>query len=273
MGTAPYGSRVSRADALRALEIAFDHRIRTVDTAPSYGYGESESIVGEFSRGKRDRLFLMTKVGIKAKRLGPLDHLKKPARVLFDVAPGLRRLARPLLGAHQVRSSFSSADVGGSIEQSLRALHADHLDVLCLHGLTLTDVDRHELWEALRTWHERGSFRYLGLSGDSEALRRAGSLWTKELVVQVPVWGNPLERLPNEVFRWGYQAHARPASNEHLPLEARIAGPIAAGACDGIIVTMTSPQHLLQNLEALRKTSAPEIGAKYLECLSRVVAA
>ncbi len=56
--------RVSRKASLAALTAAYDCGIIFYDTARSYGYGESEALLGEFFRGRRDQVLLSTKFGI-----------------------------------------------------------------------------------------------------------------------------------------------------------------------------------------------------------------
>ena len=64
MGCASFGSRVSPHQAKRLLGQAFDAGITYFDTAPSYGLGSSEAILGTFLGGKRDRAWIATKVGL-----------------------------------------------------------------------------------------------------------------------------------------------------------------------------------------------------------------
>lgn len=49
------------AEALDAIDAAIDAGITTIDTAPMYGFGRSEEIVGKAIRGKRDKLQILTK--------------------------------------------------------------------------------------------------------------------------------------------------------------------------------------------------------------------
>src|SRR5215831_14662158 len=65
MGCASLGSRVGRREGLTALNRAFGGGITWFDVAPSYGDSAAESILGEFARGKRDKLQICTKVGIR----------------------------------------------------------------------------------------------------------------------------------------------------------------------------------------------------------------
>jgi aryl-alcohol dehydrogenase-like predicted oxidoreductase len=73
-GTAPLGHRgVSREQAVRCLNEAIDRGITYLDTSPDYG---SEEHVGAVMRGRRDEVFLATKVNRRS-RDGVLAELKE----------------------------------------------------------------------------------------------------------------------------------------------------------------------------------------------------
>ena len=52
------------AESLRAIDAALDCGVNLIDTAPAYGWGHSERIVGQAIRGRRDKVVLATKCGI-----------------------------------------------------------------------------------------------------------------------------------------------------------------------------------------------------------------
>src|SRR5438093_9479056 len=54
-----------RAQALAMLETALDQGITYYDTARIYGLGHAEGILGEFLKGKRDRVTVTTKFGLQ----------------------------------------------------------------------------------------------------------------------------------------------------------------------------------------------------------------
>src|SRR3954466_15030358 len=53
-------ARLGRAESTRLLEAAFDAGISHFDTARSYGYGEAESALGDFIRGRREQVTVAT---------------------------------------------------------------------------------------------------------------------------------------------------------------------------------------------------------------------
>ncbi len=61
-GWDPFSSE-GRAQAIETIHAALDAGITLVDTAPGYGDGNSESIIGEALAGRRDEVVLATKVG------------------------------------------------------------------------------------------------------------------------------------------------------------------------------------------------------------------
>jgi len=107
-----------------------DAGINYVDTAPGYGEGHSESIIGEALQGRRDSVVLATKAG-------------------YD-------------GLH-------AGDVARSLEASLKRLRTDHVDVLQFHGgmFTTEQIDRilnDGLLQMLETLRQQGKVRFLGFS-------------------------------------------------------------------------------------------------------------
>jgi D-threo-aldose 1-dehydrogenase len=85
------GAALTTAGRLKLLDAAFDAGIRHFDTAPLYGFGEAESLLGRFLRGRRDAITITTKFGLLPASVHPL------ARPLIPLARGLnRRLLPPL---------------------------------------------------------------------------------------------------------------------------------------------------------------------------------
>jgi aryl-alcohol dehydrogenase-like predicted oxidoreductase len=62
LGTMMFGARCDAAEADRILGRAIDGGVNFIDTAPTYTKGQSETILGEILAGRRDRLFVATKV-------------------------------------------------------------------------------------------------------------------------------------------------------------------------------------------------------------------
>jgi methylglyoxal reductase len=51
-------------ESVKAIHAALDRGVTLIDTAPSYGWGHSEEVVGKAIRGRRDQVVIATKCGI-----------------------------------------------------------------------------------------------------------------------------------------------------------------------------------------------------------------
>jgi aryl-alcohol dehydrogenase-like predicted oxidoreductase len=101
LGTAPLGSRADgplwfgdqdRATAVRTVAAALDAGITWVDTAPFYGWGRAEEVVGEAIVGRRDEVTVLSKCGTVRRPDGSWTEDGSPAAVRADVEASLRRL-------------------------------------------------------------------------------------------------------------------------------------------------------------------------------------
>ncbi len=181
-GCAALMGRVGRTDSLRALGAARDAGITFFDTARSYGYGESERLLGEFLRGHRAETVICTKFGIPAARPGWKQKVKPLAQAAIGVFPSLRGFARRQAAGEIAAPQFSVEGLRSSFETSLRELKTDYVDLLLLHGATSAALDQEDLMEALGRLVETGKVRMAGISGEhaavSEALRRGPGVLT-----------------------------------------------------------------------------------------------
>lgn len=87
-------------NAARAIEAALENGINAIDTAPVYGDGHAEELIGKVIRGKRDRVFLATKCGLNIyKRTYERDL--SPAYIETDLNGSLRRLGTDYIDLYQ----------------------------------------------------------------------------------------------------------------------------------------------------------------------------
>ena len=125
------GSR--RALSVALVRAAADSGIKWIDTAPLYGHGAAEEIVGEAIRGRRDELVLVSKVGILPTQIKLPYRLRSKATAWASRVPGGNALFPPPAPLHPKFNVFAPTDVVVSVERSLRALGTDRLDYLLLH--------------------------------------------------------------------------------------------------------------------------------------------
>jgi hypothetical protein len=156
---------LSSAARQRLLAFAYERGIRHFDTAPLYGAGLAELELGRFAANRRSELVLTTKFGIRSGRLAAAV----PGWLYAQMA---LRLAARAAGLNTVTKSapprdFSAAQARRSVEESLRRLGTDHVDVLFLHEPTLQLLDNSdELLRALEDLKASGKVRYVGASGN-----------------------------------------------------------------------------------------------------------
>jgi aryl-alcohol dehydrogenase-like predicted oxidoreductase len=168
-GCASLGSRISARAGRRALDEAFERGVSWYDTAPPYGDGQSEAILGRFLAGKRDRVVLCTKVGIPRPGKSGLRGLAKPfLRGAINLLPELR--VRLAAGRRtQMRTPITAEMIERSVTESLRSLNVEQVDILALHEPTPVEAADPKIYESLIRILDKGYARVLGIAGDVES--------------------------------------------------------------------------------------------------------
>ena len=105
---------VDDAESVRALHVAIDAGVTLIDTAPTYGTGHSERIVGRalatLPRTQRDAVVVATKFGLvidEARRTGGGTDVR-PAAIRAECDASLRRLGVDVIGLYQLHSGAES---------------------------------------------------------------------------------------------------------------------------------------------------------------------
>jgi D-threo-aldose 1-dehydrogenase len=171
-GTTALVSRATPSERLRLLEKALEEGITHFDTAPYYGYGEAERVLGGFLRGKRDQVTLTTKFGIEPPAAVSNPLVNRVARRVLGWFPALRGvLSRKAQGMSR-RGAFSVESARRSLERSLSALQTDVIDLLLLHEPTEADASSPEILAFLEGEVRRGSIRAYGCGGDFREMEK-----------------------------------------------------------------------------------------------------
>jgi aryl-alcohol dehydrogenase-like predicted oxidoreductase len=122
-------------ESVATIRAALDQGINLIDTAPAYGFGVSEEIVGAALEGIRSRAVIATKTGLEW-RDGKVYRNATRARIMQEV------------------------------DDSLRRLRTDYIDIYQVHWPDpLVPVE--ETAEAMRSLHEQGKIRAIGVSNFS----------------------------------------------------------------------------------------------------------
>lgn len=149
------------ADAIKAIRASFDAGITTIDTAPAYGFGKSEELVGRAMEGiNRDQYQILTKYG--------LNWQTQEGEFYFDTTDNS---GKPV----KVYKHASRARVIRECEDSLKRLKTDYIDLLQIHWPDATTPIA-ETMDAVGTLIKQGKVRAAGVCNYSveqveEALR------------------------------------------------------------------------------------------------------
>lgn len=159
----------SRAQGLALLHAAYDEGVRHFDVARSYGSGDAESVVGEFSRPRRGEVTITTKFGLQPMpNTAGFRAIKGLARRLMRLSPGLRRAlgtgARGMVKA----GVFGVEEARRNLETSLRELQTDYIDVYLLHDCRPEDCDSPGLFELLQSREAEGRIGRFGVGTSTE---------------------------------------------------------------------------------------------------------
>ena len=188
------------ASFLRLFAAAYDQGINFFDTADMYSQGESETLLGQAFRKRRDSVIIASKAGYCL-----------PTRRRF--AARIKPLLRPLIRALKIRRAqlpqgargalsqdFSPAYLRRAVDASLRRLRTDYLDLFQLHSVPLDVVQRGDWLPVLQDLQRSGKIRYYGVSCD---VREAGLASLKypgvssiQCVLSLLEQGNASELIP-----------------------------------------------------------------------------
>lgn len=163
----------TRADMVRTLHHAFDQGITFYDTADMYCQGESEKLLGEAFRGRRDKVIIASKVGYCLPTQRRVAARIKPLLRPVIQRLGLKRHYLPSGIRGSLSQDFSPGYITKAAEQSLKRLRTDYLDLYQLHSPPASTLESGEWLSALEKLKGQGKIRYYGVSCETtqDALR------------------------------------------------------------------------------------------------------
>ncbi|HEY9642525.1 MAG TPA: aldo/keto reductase [Coleofasciculaceae cyanobacterium] len=130
-------------ESVEAIERALDLGVNWVDTAAVYGLGHSEEVVAQVLKGRSQRPYVFTKCSL-----------------IWDQQ-------------RQIGRSLKAASIRQEVEDSLRRLKLDTIDLYQIHWPN-PDEEIEEGWTTLAQLKEEGKVRYIGVSNfNVEQMRRA----------------------------------------------------------------------------------------------------
>ncbi len=132
MGAMTFGDQADQGESQRMVDLCFDAGINFFDTANVYHQGRSEEVLGKCLGKKRSSIILASKV-------------------------------RGVMGDPERYSGLSRKAIRTAIEESLRRLQTDYLDIYYLHQPDY-DTSIEETLDAMHELYKEGKIRYIGCS-------------------------------------------------------------------------------------------------------------
>jgi aryl-alcohol dehydrogenase-like predicted oxidoreductase len=229
-----WGRSFAQAEVDVILDAAAEHGTNLIDTAECYGDHVSESLIGDYlARRGRDRWIVATKFGHK------------------------------FHGFLERSWHLSPDEVRGQLEDSLRALRTDHVDLYQFHSGSDEMFRQTELWEMLQEQKRAGKIRHLGASIASK-----GSIVQAEEASKFGV--EVLQVVYNRLERRAESDYFPVAQRDRLGILARV--PLASGflsgkytstkafAADDMRSTIEGEKRArwLRDIEGIRDSELPE---------------
>jgi len=156
-----WGGTSSENDAVRAIHAAIDNGISMIDTAPVYGMGYAEELVGKAIRGKRDKVVLATKCGL-------IWHLEKgvhffntdekcvsesgnkkvyrclsPEIIRYEIENSLNRLKVNTIDLYQTHWQDSSTPIEDTMAELMKLKEEGKIRAVGVCNATSTEMDEY----------------------------------------------------------------------------------------------------------------------------------
>lgn len=219
-----WGKSYTQDEVDRILGTAKEMGINLIDTAECYGDHLSESFIGKSIQRERQDWIIATKFGHQ-------------------------------FHGHMNRTNhWSPEEVQKQLEDSLRALRTDYIDIYQFHSGSDASFDQDDLWTMLDKQVQAGKIRHLGISiGDNDNLHQTESA-TKVKADVIQVVYNRLDRKPEErVFP--------SCQRQDLGVLARV--PLASGLLSGkyrpgVVFQQNDVRNRLQKVELTKKLQMVE---------------
>ena len=125
---------MSDEESLSAIDTALDLGVNFIDTSDAYGAGYSEDLLGKALKGRRDKVILATKGG------------------------------NTMVGPNRGKRDFSTAYINRVMDESLKRLQTDYVDLYQLHNPTVDVIEQGDVWELLERRKKEGKILHYGVS-------------------------------------------------------------------------------------------------------------
>jgi aryl-alcohol dehydrogenase-like predicted oxidoreductase len=131
------------AESISTIRAAVEHGINVVDTAPVYGFGRSEEIVGKAiaEANLRSRVVIATKTGLEWQN-GKVFRNASRARIMQEVEDSLRRLRTDYIDIYQIHWPDPSVAVGETAEAMLNLFNQGKIRAIGVSNFSVAQMER-----------------------------------------------------------------------------------------------------------------------------------
>lgn len=193
----------SSREVTEALQTAYESGIKYFDTAPIYGFGWAERFLGQFLKGKRNEITIVTKAGLDPGSIKPLlpFGLISGVRTFKKAWSSLAERKLTDLNNEPMHTSMPVSALHHSLDRSLRQLQTDYIDILLLHEATVRYANQDDILNFASNAISSGKVRAVGIGSARNNLSQAKHL-------------DPIYTVMQTDFRW--TAHVVPGPSVKL---------------------------------------------------------
>jgi len=164
------------ADAVAAIKTAIDAGITLIDTAPAYGFGLSEQIVGKAVAGRRDKVVLATKCGLvwdttEGTPFGSgqgkeIHRFLGPDSIRYEVNQSLKRLGTDCIDLYQTHWQDPATPIEETMAALLDLKQQGKIRALGVSNATVEQMDEYRKVGPLDSDQERYSMLDRSIEND-----------------------------------------------------------------------------------------------------------
>jgi aryl-alcohol dehydrogenase-like predicted oxidoreductase len=151
-------------ESIKTLHKAFDYGINFYDVSDHHSLGNSEKILGEAFKDRREKVIITSKAGLMYSQVG--FFALKTRSIIRPFSRFLRPIKNSLhyFRASQLRFNYSDEYITRAVEKSLIRLQTDYLDLFQLYKPSTQIIEEGNFIETLEKLKTQGKIRYYGIT-------------------------------------------------------------------------------------------------------------
>lgn len=132
---------VSKAEVIKAVHSALDKKVNFFDTADIYGRGESEKILGEALRGRREEAVIASKFGVRMDANNKAIYDNSPQWINETLNNSLKRLKTDYIDLYQIHYRDDKTSLVEIVETLEKLKKEEKIRYFGLSNLKMSDVN------------------------------------------------------------------------------------------------------------------------------------